>query len=105
MKDAHKHDLRIKAIRLYDDGIGSNEILRLMHRSDFRLTKWLRRFREFGEEGLRDLRRTPKHVRNRTRESIVRKIMALRDELAAHKTRRAAFTGIGAETIHHELYE
>jgi len=28
MKDAHEHDLRIKAIRLYDDGIGFNEILR-----------------------------------------------------------------------------
>jgi transposase InsO family protein len=33
----------------------------------------------------------------------VRKILALRDELAAHKTRRAAFAGIGAETIHFEL--
>ena len=29
MKDAHEHDLRIKAIRLYDDGIGFNEILRV----------------------------------------------------------------------------
>ena len=105
MKDAHEHDLRIKAIRLYDDGIGFNEILRRMQRSDFWLTKWLRRFREFGEEGLRDQRRTPKHVRNRTRESIVRKIQALRDELAAHKTRRAAFAGIGAETIHYELHD
>jgi len=33
----------------------------------------------------------------------VRRILALRDELAAHKTRRAAFAGIGAETIHFEL--
>jgi len=105
MKDAHEHDLRSKAIRLYNDGIGFNEILRRMQRSDFWLTKWLRRFREFSEEGLRDQRRTPKHVRNRTRESIVRKILALRDELAAHKTRRAAFTGIGAETIHYELHD
>ena len=29
--------------------------------------------------------------------------MALRDELAAHNTRRAAFAGIGANTIHFEL--
>ena len=103
MKDAHEHDLRIKAIRLYDDGLGFNEILRQIQRSDFWLTKWLRRFREFGEEGLRDQRRTPKHVRNKTREPLVRKILALRDELAAHKGRRAAFAGIGAETIHFEL--
>ena len=33
------------------------------------------------------------------------KILAVRDELAAHKTRRSAFAGIGAETIHHELCE
>jgi transposase len=105
MKDAHEHDLRIKAIRLYDDGIGFNEILRRMQRSDFWLTKWLRRFREFGEEGLRDRSRVPKHVGNRTRGSLIRKILALRDELAAHKTRRAAFAGVGAETIHHELHE
>ena len=105
MKDAHEHDLRIKAIRLYDDGIGFNEILRRMQRSDFWLTKWLRRFREFGEEGLCDRSRVPKHVRNRTRGSLIRKILALRDELAAHKTRRAAFTGIGAETIHYELHD
>jgi transposase len=59
MKHAHEHDLRIKAVRLYDDGIGFNEILRRMQRSDFWLTKWLRRFREFGGEGLRDQRRTP----------------------------------------------
>lgn len=50
MKDAYEHDLRIKAIRLYDDGIGFNEILRRMQRGDFWPTKWLRRFREFGEE-------------------------------------------------------
>ncbi|MFZ2052661.1 MAG: hypothetical protein WAU81_00565 [Candidatus Aminicenantales bacterium] len=31
------------------------------------------------------------------------KILALRDELAVHKIRRAAFAGIGAETIHFEL--
>jgi hypothetical protein len=35
---------------------------------------------------------------------MVRKILALRDELVAHKTRRAAFAGIGAETIHFELH-
>jgi hypothetical protein len=29
--------------------------------------------------------------------------LALRDELAAHKGRRAAFSGIGAESIHFEL--
>ena len=35
----------------------------------------------------------------------MRKILALRDELAAHKGRRLAFAGIGAETIHFELQQ
>ena len=104
MRDGHENELRIKAIRLHGAGIGFNKILRRLQRSDFWLTKWLRRFREFGEEGLRDQNRAPKHVRNKTREPLVRKILALRDELAAHKTRRAAFAGIGAETIHYELH-
>jgi len=67
------------------------------------LAKWIHRYKAFGLDGLRDQSRVPKHVRNRTREPLVRKILTLRDELAAHKTRRAAFAGIGAETIHFEL--
>ena len=33
------------------------------------------------------------------------KILAVHDELAAHKNRRAAFAGRGAETIHFELHQ
>ena len=88
MKDAHEHDLRIKAIRLYDDGIGFNEILRRTQRSDFWLTKWLRRFREFGEEGLRDRSRVPKRVWNRTRGSLIRKILARAGKTKKVKVKR-----------------
>jgi len=103
MSDRNEHEVRHKAIQLNEAGIGFSDILRRVQRSCFWLTKWLRRYREHGLAGLRDQSRAPKHVRNRTRESLVRKILALRDELAAHKTRRAAFAGIGAETIHFEL--
>ena len=105
MRDSREHALRIKAIRLHENGIGFNIIKRRVQRSDSWLTKWLRRYREFGEEGLLDRSRAPIHIPNRTRDSIIGKILAVRDELAAHKTRRSAFAGIGAETIHHELFE
>ena len=104
MSDRNEYELRFKAIQLHQAGIGFNDILRRVQRSCFWLTKWLRRYREHGAAGLCDQSRAPKHVPNRTRRPLVRKILALRDELVAHKTSRAAFAGIGAETIHFELH-
>lgn len=103
MKSENEYERRARAIRLLGDGIGFEEALRQVQRGRFWLSKWARRYQAFGMDGLRDQSRVPKHIRNRTPEPVVRKILALRDELAAHKTRRAAFAGIGAETIHFEL--
>jgi transposase len=103
MKSNFEYERRCRAIGLLNEGVRFEKILREVQRGRFWLAKWIRRYRAFGLEGLRDRSRTPKHVRNRTQESMVRKILALRDELVAHKTRRAAFAGIGAETIHFEL--
>lgn len=94
---------RKKAIELYHDGRGFMEIIRAVHRSGFWMAKWLRRYRKNGLEGLQDQSRTPKRVPHQTPVPLVRKILALRDELAVHRGRRAAFAGIGAETIHFEL--
>jgi hypothetical protein len=104
MKSNLEYERRCKAIGLRNEGVRFEKILRDVQRGRFWPAKWIRRYKAFGLEGLRDRSRAPKHIRNRTRESIVRKILALRDELAAHKTRRAAFAGIGAETIHFELH-
>ena len=103
MSGRNDYEIRYKAIRLHQGGIGFNDVLRRVRRSCFRLTKWLQRYREHGLAGLRDQSRAPKRIHNRTPEPLVRKILALRDALAAHKGRRAAFAGIGAETIHFEL--
>ena len=103
MSDRNDYEVRYRAIQLHEAGIGFNDVLRTVRRSCFWLTKWLRRYRELGPAGLRDQSRAPKHVHSRTPEPLVRKILALRDALAAHKGRRAAFAGIGAETIHFEL--
>jgi hypothetical protein len=105
MKSDLEYERRCRAIRLLGEGVRFKDVLREVQRGRFWLSKWTRRYEAFGLEGLRDRSRTPKHVRNRTREPLVQTILALRDELEAHKTRRAAFAGIGAETIHHELFE
>lgn len=44
-----------------------------------------------------------REFREKTLERIVKKILSIRDELESHKTRRSAFSGIGAEVIHWEL--
>src|SRR4030042_6427426 len=103
MSDRNDYEVRHKASQLHEAGIGFNDVLRTVRRSFFWLTKWLRRYREHGPAGLRSKSRPPKHAHNRTPEPLVQKILALRDALAAHKGRRAAFAGIGAETIHFEL--
>ena len=103
MKERWEYEIRFKAIRIYEETSRFCRTLETVRRSRGWLAKWIHRYKAFGLDGLRDQSRAPRHVRNRTREPLVRKILALRDELEAHKTRRAAFAGIGAETIHFEL--
>jgi len=98
-----EYEIRKIAIENYYDGMGFNKILPTVHRSGYWLAKWLNRHRKLGLDGLRDQSRVPRHIPHQTREPLVRKILVLHHELEAHKTRRAAFAGIGAETIHFEL--
>jgi len=103
MNRRSEYEIRIRAIRLYEETRSFKRVLEDVPRSRGWLAKWIRRYGSFGQEGLWDQSRAPIHVHNKTPDRIVKKILALRDELAAHRTRRAAFAGRGAETIHHEL--
>ncbi len=103
MKNQNEYERRCKAIQLYDEGVGFNKILQLVQRGRFWLSKWLKRFKEQGLKGLKDKSRTPKRIWRKTSEHMVKKILSIRAELEAHKTRRSAFSGIGAEVIHWEL--
>jgi transposase len=103
MKDRNEYEKRYKAIQLYNEGIRFNEILQLVQRSKYWLSKWLRRYKEQGLDGLRDQSRAPKKVWRKTPDNIVRKILSIRSELESHKTRRSAFSGIGPEVIYWEL--
>ena len=54
MKNQNEYEKRCKAIQLYKEGHGFNKILQLVQRGRFWLSKWLKRFREQGLEGLKD---------------------------------------------------
>lgn len=103
MKNQNEYEKRCKAIQLHNEGYGFNKILQLVQRSKRWLSKWLRRFKEHGLDGLKDQSRTPKQIWRKTSERMVRKILSIRAELEAHKSRRSTFSGIGAEVIHWEL--
>jgi transposase len=98
-----EYERRYYAIQLYEQGIRFNEILSIVRRSKGWLAKWIKRYREEGVGGIRDRSCAPKTVWRKTPERIVRKILAIREELESHRTRRSAFSGIGAEVIHWEL--
>jgi putative transposase len=98
-----ENERRCYAIQLYEQGIGFSEILRIVRRSKGWLAKWIKRYKEEGSDGLRDRSRAPRKVWRKTPERIVRKVLAIRDELESHRTRRSAFSGIGPEVIHWEL--
>lgn len=105
MKNDNEYERRCKAIRLHEEGIKFNKILRLVQRSGFWLCKWLRRYKEKGPEGLQDQSRAPKKIWRKTSERLVQKILSIRAELESHKSRRSAFAGKGAEVIQWELQQ
>lgn len=103
MKNQNEYEIRHKAIQFHKEGYGFNKILQLVQRSRGWLSKWLKRCKEEGIEGLKDKSRIPKRIWKKTSEYMVKKILSIREELESHKTRRSAFAGIGAEVIHWEL--
>src|SRR3989338_8116191 len=103
MKNQNEYEKRCKAIQLYEEGFGFNKVLQLVQRSRRWLSKCLKRFKEHGINGLKDQSRVPKRIWRKTAKRLVKKILSIREELESHKTRRSAFSGIGAEVIHWEL--
>lgn len=94
---------RVRAINILVIGVDLEEVFRPVQQGRFWLSKWTCRYQAIGMEGLLDLRHLPKLIRDKTFESLVCKILALRDGMAVHKTQRAAFVAIGAKAIHFEL--
>ena len=105
MKNQNEYEKRCKAIQLHNEGYGFNKILQLVQRSRRWLSKWLKRSKEQGIKGLEEQSRAPKRIWRKTSDRLAKKILAIREELESHKTRRSNFSGIGAEVIHWELQQ
>jgi hypothetical protein len=101
--EAAEYELRCRAIRLREQGVPFARVLAMVGRGEFWLSKWLRRFREAGWAGLQTRSRAPMRRPRSTPASVVSKVLALRAELQAHRTRASRFAGIGAEAIRLEL--
>jgi transposase InsO family protein len=103
MKNHNEYEKRRKAVQLHSEGASSNKILQVVKRSKGWFSKWLRRYKGQGLYGLKDQSRVPKRIWRQTPQRMVKKILGIREELESHKSRRSAFSGIGAEVIHWEL--
>jgi len=103
MKNQNEYKKRCKAIQLHKEGYRFNKILQLVQRGRFWLSKWLKRYKESGLEGLKERTRAPKKIWRKTSERLVKKILSIREELESHQTQRSAFSGIGAEVISWEF--
>lgn len=103
MENQKEYEKRKQAIQLYKKGYGFNKILQIAQRSRGWLYKWFCRYKECGIKGLKDRSRVPRRIWRKVSDRLVNKILSVRQELETHKTRRSAFSGIGAEVIHWEL--
>ena len=101
--EAAEYELRCRAVRLRQQGVPFAQVLASVGRGEFWLSKWLRRFREAGWAGLQAHTRAPRRRPQSTPARVVVKVLAVRAELQAHRTRASRFAGIGAETIRLEL--
>lgn len=99
----HEYALRRHAIELRQQGVGFKAILERVARSRGWLAKWLQRFAAEGWAGLRSRSRAPKRQHRAIPQDRVDQVLATRQELEAHRTRRSRFSGIGAEAIWLEL--
>jgi len=94
-----EYGTRGRAVRLHRAGVPFSEICRRLRRSRGWLSKWLHRFRSSRWAGLRTQSRRPRRIPRRSSRAVVARIVGLRAELEAHRTRRTRYRGVGAAEI------
>jgi putative transposase len=94
---------RCKAIDLLRRGARFAAAAAAVGRGQAWLAKWWARYRQEGRAGLRDQSRAPRRVWRRTAPHLVALVLRVRAALVAHRTRRTAFAGRGADAIRWEL--
>ncbi len=104
MAASDEYRRREQAITWYEQGIPFTEIIRRLGRSREWLAKWLRRFREFGWDGLRDRSRAPHTRPRRLPKGVEQDILHWRQRLEQRTHRAWRFAGVGAEVIRDALH-
>jgi transposase len=105
MSEQDELKLRTLAIQWHQRGVRFTEICRRLGRSEAWLAKWLQRFRAGRWPALAGLSRRPRRLRAVVAPALVTRIVGLRRELEAHRTRRTRFRGVGALEIQDLLRE
>jgi putative transposase len=101
--DASEHARRCRAIELLKRGRTFAAVCAALGRSQPWLAKWWSRYRQEGRAGLQDRSRAARRIWRRTPTRVVALVLQVRAQLVAHRTRRTAFAGRGAEAIRWEL--
>ncbi len=103
MGEPSEYVRRCKAIDLLRRGARFAAAAAAVGRGQAWLAKWWVRYRREGRAGLRDRSRAPRRVWRRTAPQLVALVLRIRAALVAHRTRRTAFAGRGADAIRWEL--
>lgn len=103
MGNESEYARRWQAIELLKRGRTFAATCAAVGRSQPWLAKWWRRYRREGRAGLQDRSRLPRRIWRQTAPRLVALVLQIRRALVAHRTRRTAFAGRGAETIRWEL--
>lgn len=100
-----EYQLRLQAIRRYLANERPVDIYTSLNRSRKWFYKWLNRYLEFGEDGLKDQSRRPKNSPNKTNPGIEQLIINIRKKLVARDTKDTFYSPIGADSILWELHK
>jgi len=103
VRDLSEYERRCQAVDLLRRGHAFAVVAQTVGRCRAWVAKWAARYRREGRAGLRDRSRTPRRIWRRTAPQLVALVLRIRRELVAHRTRRTAFAGRGAEAIRWEL--
>jgi len=97
------YETRLQAIKRYLAGEKPVDICYGLNRSKAWFFKWLKRYHENGEAGLKDESRRPLNCPNKTKPDTEKLIINTRKRLAAHATKETFYAPIGADSISWEL--
>lgn len=98
-----EYEKRQEAIRRYLANEKPSHIYISLKRSKSWFYKWLKRYQQSGEEGLKDQPKTPKHSPNKTDPEIENQVVNIRKRLSSNDTKETFYAPNGADSILWEL--